>query len=169
MSAPSESQLGRGHVWALLPVVLLLSMFVGWGVMLSFALNDPSFGVEPDYYEKAVNHDARRALETASRRLGWSLQLDGQRSDSGTLGVLVRLRDGQGRPLEGAELAAEAFHVARSSQVRRLAFDEARPGEYRASLTGVQAGLWEFRFQADRGSDHFVEVRRSDFSPGASQ
>jgi hypothetical protein len=160
MSAWSRSIKNSGLAWALLPVMLLFSMFVGWAVMLSFALDDPSFGVEPNYYDKAIHHDAERAMERESRRLGWRLHLESRRSNSQGLGVLVTLVDAESHPLGEAELRAEAFHLARSSERHHLRFIEGPPGEYRALLGAARPGLWEFRFQADRATEHFVEVRR---------
>lgn len=151
----------HGLRWALLPVGLLGAMFVGWGLMLSLALDDPGFGVEPDYYEKAVHFDELRALERESERLGWSVELEavpqGERAR-----VVLTLVDRAGAGIQGARVTAQAFHNAHSGDVRSLDFVALGDGHYEAWLPHPRTGLWEYRVEATRGSDHYRKVFRAD-------
>jgi nitrogen fixation protein FixH len=151
-----------GNVWAFFPVGLLLAMFVGWGLMLSIALDDPAFGVEPDYYDKALKFDAQQALERDSRRLGWSLDLEIQPTRRDAAELIAIVRDRSGAPIDAARVSLSAFHNARSSNIVELVLQPKGNGRYSGPLTPARAGLWEFRFQVDKGSDRFLRVVRSD-------
>jgi len=157
---------GRGKLWAFVPVALLVATVTGWGLMISLALDDPGFGVEPDYYDKAVNFDAGRALEQESRRLGWSLSLELGSPRQGKTDVAIRLADRTGAPLRGATVTAIAFANARSSQIHELVLSPRGQGRYTASLPSSRTGLWEFRFRVDRGSNRYLEVVRADVGKG---
>jgi len=149
----------KGFAWALVPVVLLGTMFVGWGVMISLALDDPAFAIEPEYYDKAVHFDEHRAEARESRELGWSLQVAPRLDAEGAL-VDVTLRDRQGRPIKDASVKATVFHNARSSQWRQLEFRGDGHGRYSQRLAPWRPGLWELRFEVQRGGQRFLQVTR---------
>ncbi len=152
----------KGTFWALLPVGLLLGMFVGWGVMLSLALDDPSFGVEPDYYEKALHFDAYEAQRRESRRLGWALDFEVEEASGKDAELSVRLLDAKRQPLDNAKVQVTAFHNARSRNVKTLVLEPRGSGRYAARLSSPRPGLWEFRFRVDKGTDRFLKVIRAD-------
>lgn len=155
----SISSLRKGYAWALLPVVLLGSMFVGWGVMIGLALDDPAFGVEPDYYEKAVHFDEHQAQARESRELGWELEVVPRVDSQGAL-VLVTLEDSAHEPIRGATVKATVFHNARSSQSRELVFRSDGHGRYVQRLEPWRPGLWELRFDVEKGGQRFLQVIR---------
>lgn len=164
----STAKTDRGLRWALLPVGILGAMFVGWGVMIAMALDDPGFGVEPDYYEKAVHFDDLRALERESKQLGWSLEfesaLDGDRAR-----LVLTLADRTGAGIDGARVSAQAFHNAHSSDLRALVFTPRGSGKYEAWLPRPRAGLWEYRLEATRGSERYRSVVRGDLGGTAHE
>ena len=93
-----------------LPVLLLLLSVGGWGVMISMATSDPSFGVEPAYYQKAARFDEELARRRASLELGWRVDmLEFTRSLEGDLALDVRLADREGTALGGATVSVEAL------------------------------------------------------------
>ncbi len=106
-----------GKLWALVPVLILGGMFAGWAVMLSYALDDPSFGVEPNYYQKAVHFDDYQAQERENRRLGFQLHAALEPASKGSASLRVRATDGSHEPLSGARVAVSAFHLARSNEL----------------------------------------------------
>lgn len=155
----NEARSRKGFAWAFAPVALLGAMFVGWGVMIALALDDPAFGVEPDYYEKAVHFDEQRAQAREGRRLGWSLEVTPHTEREGVL-IQVTLHDKELRPIDGATLRATAFHNARSSQLRTLEFRGEGRGRYTHRFVPQRAGLWEFRFEALKGPQRLLQVER---------
>jgi nitrogen fixation protein FixH len=128
-------------------------------VLLVLAVDDPSFAVEPEYYEKAMAWDARRAQDRHNEELGWSLDLevDPETSQAGSHRVEARLLDRDGAPLEGATVRLQTFHNARAGQILETTLLPAGEGRYRATLALGRPGLWEFRFVVERGEETYTE------------
>jgi len=147
-------------------VIALLSLSVGvHAVLLIASINDPSFGVEPDYEQKARNYDQIQRQREASRALGWMADLTTLPADAGEVGVSVNLFDRYGKPLREAEVSLETFHVARSGHWVRGQLEPAGDGVYAATLPLRRSGLWEFRLRVVLGDDVFTEtIRKSVLS-----
>jgi hypothetical protein len=64
-----------GAFWAWVPATLLGSMLAGLGIMAYIAVDDPTFALEPDYYDKAVHWDRGQTLLRASEASGLPLVL----------------------------------------------------------------------------------------------
>jgi len=154
-----------GKLWAWAPGVLLTALLGTQLSVLHSVLDDPSFALEPDYYRKAVAWDTRRELERASQALGWHAELDAElgRQARG-IDLRVQLRGGRGEPLTGAALRVQAFANARAARVLEAVLQETAPGTYSAELPSSVLGLWEFRLEATRGSEHFAEAVRQSVS-----
>jgi len=150
--------------WAYVPAGLLGLGLIGLGSLAWIASRDPSFALEPNYYEKAVHWDRQRAQWAENARLGYELELLPAGEDEM---LTVRLSAADGTPLGNAEVRAEAFFNARASEVRRLTWTERAPGTYQAKLAGARAGLWEFRFSVRRGGERFTRLVRADLNPGS--
>jgi hypothetical protein len=146
------------HRWALVPVGLLAAMLVGWALMISLAVRDPGFSLEPDYYAKAVSWDAQQAQHSENARLGWRATVAQAAHGS----IEVRLVDAKGLPIEGAHGSVESFYNARASERVTAPLHAASPGAYRALLPLRHAGLWEFRLTFHRGAATFTAVVRRD-------
>ncbi len=159
-STPSRA----GRVWAWVPTLLLGSMLVGLGILVSIAVDDPHFALEPNYYDKAVRWDQSRAEASASQRLGLTSSLapvlyrdaDG----SVTLEVTVVARDGA--RFTQAFVEVEAFPNAYANQAQRASLREEAPGVYRGKLQRGVLGLWELRLSVTRGDARFRETLRRD-------
>ena len=147
--------------WAFAPIGLLLACVGGLATMASIAADDPSFSLEPSYYEKAVHWDDQQVQKAASARLGWRVQTEIEPSPEGTR-LVAMLEGADGLPLAGARMKADAFANARAQDVRHLNLEEQKPGQYSAVLDPARPGLWEFRFEVVRGADRYSTIVRSN-------
>jgi nitrogen fixation protein FixH len=148
-------------LWAFVPAGLLTLMVAGLVGMARIAADDPSFSVEPRYYEKAVAWDAHQAQLQENERLGWKLEARTQRTTADNVELRVRLLDRRDRPIPGATVSVEAFHNARAADLLQARLDGSRDG-YRTDLPMRRAGLWELRFTALSGAHTFTDVVRLD-------
>lgn len=158
--ATSEQTPARSWRWPLIVVGFLLFNVVTQGILISFALSDPGFRLEPDYYRHAVDWDQERAEERHAQAQGWTLAVDVQPAPEGAL-VVARLsarQDGVERPLDGLTVRVTAFHPAHNDvTVQAVLPAGAEPGVYAARLPLRRAGRWTVR----------VEVHAGDTQPGA--
>ena len=61
-----------GWWWPWFVVALLVATAGGQGIMLYAATHDPTFAIEPDYYQKAVAFDTTIQQERGNLALGWT-------------------------------------------------------------------------------------------------
>ena len=152
----------KGSLWPWVIGIALALHVIGSLVFVAIATSDSSYGVEEDYYQKAVNWDEKRAQDRTNAELGWSLEFEvapPQRPGEQP-SMEVRLADGSGAPLTGATVALETFHKARSDDVIRIAIeatDEA--GLSNARIPMRRNGLWELRFTVDHAGNRFTHTR----------
>jgi nitrogen fixation protein FixH len=134
--------------------------------LLVITSRDASFAVEPNYYAKALAWDESMAQQARNEALGWSL---GLRVDPmgvrRLMTVTVRLADRSGAPIEGAQVAVEAFHNARASRILSAALEPRGQG-YAAVMPLERPGLWEFRLRVTRGPEAFVATVTRDVAAG---
>lgn len=139
--------------------VLLVSAGSNVWVM-TIARNDPAFGVEPDYYQKAVRWDSTMAQSRANAALGWTASATlTPGDDAGTLRLDLRVRDRTGASIDGAAVTVEAMHNARSARRYEIALVPDDSG-YAGRVAADRPGEWELRVAARRGADRFTEVLR---------
>ncbi|HVZ31786.1 MAG TPA: FixH family protein [Polyangiaceae bacterium] len=144
------------RIWPWVPLLILGGWFGTEAIVLSHLLDDPSFAVEDDYYQKALHWDAQRSRAEQSRTLGWRATVSLEPAAAAQPPQLVvRLTDGHGVPLSSAELHVIAFHNARAAAAQTLIARESSPGIYRAELARPRPGRWEVRLRADRGTDSY--------------
>lgn len=169
MSTRVEAQrvASSGKLWAFVPVLILGGMFAGWGIMLSYALDDPSFGVEPDYYQTAVAFDQHQAQEQENQRLGYRLEAEARPTSHGRATLTVRVADRLGRPVAHARVALVTFHLARSSHMIEAELREREPGVFSGQLAMDRPGLWELRFRVERSGELFTHVTRLELGGSA--
>lgn len=149
----------KGAVWPWVIAGALALHVVASLVVVFFATSDPSYAVEEDYYQKAIDWDLKRAQDRTNEFLGWLLEFDvappERPGDQPRLEVT--LADGEGNPLTGATVAVEAFHNSRSGDILRTVLAPAdEPGVYRATLPMRHNGRWELRFTVDQGGRQFT-------------
>jgi nitrogen fixation protein FixH len=155
--------MNKTWVWIAIVGVLAVVVVAANLILAWVAVSDPSFAVEEDYYQKAMAWDEKRAQDRRNAELGWTLEFEmAQRhAADGTLELSARLRDAAGEGLTGVRIGVEAFHNARASHVLHATLSHGDGGLYSAPLAIYRPGLWEFRFEAQRGDQRFthVEVR----------
>ncbi|MBX3378300.1 MAG: FixH family protein [Phycisphaeraceae bacterium] len=145
----ASKRLWPGMIFALLGLNVCVVAFT----VVASRAHSSSFSVERDYDRKALHWEETARQRERNSELGWVLELE--RAGGGAMAV--RLRDRDGRAVEGARVEFEAFHHARARE--RIA------GELRGSPEGVyigearidRAGLWEFRFIVRRGDQVFTQ------------
>lgn len=156
----------QGRWWPV-GIVTALGLTVGgnlWVAMI--AKDDPSFAIEENYYQRALQFDAQRGVEQRSDRLGWSLELEhGEASPAGTT-LTARLTDATGAPVTDASVQVRLTRVARSQQAYPVTL-RAEGGAYTAQVPVDAAGLWDVALEARRGPARFVAARRLDVPAGS--
>lgn len=148
--------------WPLL-IIGLLVLQVGLGIFFFFkATSDPSFAVEEDYYQKAINWEDKQAQDRTNAKLGWTLTpvVGPVGKDLKSRLVRAELADRDGNPLSGAVIGLETFHNIRAGEILRADLPETSPGLYGADLRMQRPGLWEIRFLVKKGSDTFTHTAR---------
>jgi nitrogen fixation protein FixH len=155
----------RAWFWASVPVLLLGGLLGTQLLFLAGSLDDPSFVVEDDYYQKAVSWDVKMAEDRENARLGWAVNLSLRSARSAPSTAVVDLADSAGAGIAGANVKLLAFHNARASDVQSVTLRERAPGSYEGELRLTRPGLWEFRVSAARSMDRFTHVVRKDVYP----
>lgn len=158
MMAASPPRL-KGAFWMFVPVILLAGLIGFQMLLLSGALNDPSFALEEDYYQKAVDWDVHVAQQRENARLGWRVEPRVERAGEGARFVLV-MSDAQGRPLTGAQISVVAFHNARANERQSPGFREEGDGRYVTAAAALRPGQWELRVMVMHGAGRFEESYR---------
>lgn len=150
----------------------IIFMFIGisftlMSITLFLAVSDQSFGVENDYYAKAVAWDETAADRASSEALGWSAKVTLSESVdlSGKRAVMIELTDADGEPVEARASQFYAFHHARRGEAREFALARIAPGRYSAGAPLVRDGLWQLRLRFERDRDVFID--RVDVYTGA--
>jgi nitrogen fixation protein FixH len=157
----SRPVLGRSW-WAFVPAGLLAVLLSIQAVMVALAVSDPSFAIEPSYYQKASNWDRHQREVGASQALGWRTSIRVISTATEDYQVMIELLDSAGHPISGALIEAAYFHNARSALRAHSAFEPTAPGIFSANLPLRRPGLWVFEVQASRGGDHFQQELRVD-------
>ena len=151
----------RGMWWPIgITTVLATTVAANLWVM-RIANDDPSFAIEPDYYQKAVAWDSTLAQERQDSILGWRIKPTiGIVAATGKTQISAILTDSLGTPISGAMVKLSALPVARASEVHETTLTAAGAGEYTGQLDAQRQGQWELRFDVRAGSTHFTEVAR---------
>lgn len=141
-------------------------------LVITLSTGDRSFAVVPDYYQKAVDYDERKALLAASAELGWSAQLlPGSTADvMGQREVVLQLRDVQGQPIQGLKVQATGYHLARAGDPVTVSFIEVLPGQYVGEARILKEGFWQFEIRADGADQPFIcDVRQFIAAAGGTR
>jgi nitrogen fixation protein FixH len=155
----------RAGWWPLFIIALLVGGAGANVALMVIATRDPSFAVEPDYYQKALRWDEAMAQERENAALGWSVEMgvDGT-TRSGATRVVLHVSDRDGAPVENATVQVTAFHSARASQIVAATLAPTRGGRYTAPLPLDRPGLWELRVRVVQGDRIFTQTISQDFA-----
>jgi len=151
--------LARGLHWPLLVVLVFVGNMAVAATILVIANSDPSFAVEPDYYDKALGYEREVEQRRRNLELGWSLSLPDlvRTADDGVCELLVEVADRGGAPIDGATVTMTAFPIARAGDRAEVSFDAVGAGRYAARLTHPRPGLWELRLRVERAGEVFTQ------------
>ena len=160
--------------WPFILGGMLTMSIVAQGVLVFVATRPDAPRPIADYYERGLAWEADAALLAASRRLGWSVQLEVPAGDEYALAELrpvditVQGRDG----LPVTELSGRLVAVRPSDP--RLGGESAlvelphEPGHYRTLARLSVAGLWELSLDARRGETRFLYTERVMVAGGSA-
>jgi nitrogen fixation protein FixH len=144
--------------WWPAALVAVLAVTVVANVALLWKANsDPSFAVEPDYYQRAVHWDSTIAQRQRSDALHWRAAARLAPPDDGEATIFVTLTTRDGAPVDSADVRAEASHNARGADVYQVRLLASGPGLYAARIPSRAQGLWRVDLTATRGPDRFAE------------
>jgi nitrogen fixation protein FixH len=166
----SGSPSRRGLRWPI-AVAAILAATVGANIYVAVLANDdPSFAIEPNYYQRAIHWDDEMAQARRNDALGWHLAPTLAPIAGGRALLVVRLTDAGGATIQDAAIRVAAFHNARAGDVRDADLHPRGDGSYAAAIAMQRAGQWELHFQATRGSDRFTALERVEatLAPGAT-
>lgn len=106
--------------------------------------------VIPDYDVKASRFDAELTRDAANRRLGWqaALAITGD-------AIEARVRDADGRPIEGAHVEVTGYHRAHAAAQFDVVLAAAGDA-YRGALTG-RRGWYDVQVAVDARGAHFTQ------------
>jgi nitrogen fixation protein FixH len=99
--------------------------------------------------------------------LGWKheITVDQTADMVGMRTVRVHLVDKLGEPVLVDRMEGAIFHHARGAQLVRFEMTRgARPGVYEAQVRMRRPGLWEMKFNADRGTDHWLVTAQQELA-----
>ena len=152
----------KGWYWPWF-IAALLCFTVGFQAWLVIAAtHDPSMSIEPDYYRKAVAWDQRMAQDSVNESLRWTPRLAlGALAREGAQ-VTLRLDDSTGAPVRGARVRVEAINNLDGARRIEGALVARTDGSYAGLLPLDRSGLWELRFDARRGHEHFTASLRAE-------
>lgn len=161
MSAESACTSHRAsRTWPLIIVSLILANAATVGLTVYFAASDKTFGVEPDYYNKAVQWDRQAREQDRAAQLGWhvDLELNAPQIVGGQPVLTVHLYGScptANIPMEinDAVIRVEAFAQARSSQRVHADLLGTGNGTYQAPLAVGRTGLWELRLRIQHAGE----------------
>jgi hypothetical protein len=168
MTAREATPSRAGAIWAWVPALLLGAMFVGLGSLVYVAVDDPSFALESNYYDKAMHWDESQQRARKKQALGLNLALTEPLalSDAGKVMVRLSVTDRTMLAFSGADVALEAFPNAYAQRVQHLVLREVEPGLYVGELSQGVRGLWELRVVVTQGALRYDQVLRADVSKG---
>lgn len=156
---PATSAARFPNRWALFPVGLLGILISVQVVLFSLSRNDPSFAVEPDYYQKAVNWDQHAAQRVVNTKLAWRPVVEVVQRDGKPV-LRVALRAANSEAITNAGVSVTAFPNARANQVQSISLRESEPGVYMGPLDVPFSGEWEVRLAAIRFGATFTHTAR---------
>jgi nitrogen fixation protein FixH len=151
----------KGSAWPWLIAGALALHVVVSLVVVFIATSDPSYAVEKNYYQKAIDWDKKMAQDRTNQDLGWRFEFavapPERPGDQPRLEVT--LADADGVPLTGATVTVEAFHNASSGDVLRATLPPTgESGVSRTTMPMGHNGRWELRFTIDHGGREFTST-----------
>ncbi|MDG2223838.1 MAG: FixH family protein [Rubripirellula sp.] len=104
-------------------VVGLLGLQVAGGIFaIMLATGDESVAVVPDYHQKALQWDEKRAVKRASDQLGWQCVIEALPVSEGRgfAGLTAALKDDQGEIIKAKQGTLRWFRHTRANSVQQI-------------------------------------------------
>lgn len=155
MAAPAR---GRWIPWAIVAFFAVVSAVNGTMIWLA-ARSFPGLVTEHPYDDGLAYNHVLAAAE-AQARLGWAAEVEGRIVAGFTAELVARLVDRDGRPIDGAAVAARLERPAETASDLALALAPMGDGRYRAEVLLPQIGAWDVHLTAVRGDHRLVVDRR---------
>jgi nitrogen fixation protein FixH len=127
-----------------------------WLAVAVLAASDPSFAVEDDYYQKALDWDKQQEQEGLNADLGWRVEIRTEPRPDGRTDLGVRLTDRQNEPILYARVSAQIFAISRSDRRQQSSFSEIGDGWYTSPFAMNRSGRWEIRMVAKHDEQTFT-------------
>lgn len=140
------------YLWTAFILMFFLIQAIIWTVAISITSGDRSHTVVAGYDEQALRWDDVKAMQQASKALGWNchLTIDPQTGPLGNRSVTIQLSDRDGVALTGVSVQCDAYHRGSAADVQRLELVETDPGIYWSPIQIDKAGRWRFSGTAVR-------------------
>lgn len=134
---------------------LILQLTLGFSAVV-LSKSDPTVAVVPDYYQKSLDWDSRKALLAQSEGLNWHALLT---CEEGTL--VLRAVDDREDPIEIADVTISIYQHTRAADVRTWEINGAEldvPGQVRIANSLNCPGLWQVDVDlTDSSGQRFVQ------------
>lgn len=127
------------------------------GITVFAANSDGGAVIEPDYYQKALRWDDRRALDDRWRALGWTADVELQPRTNATA-IVLNLADRAGGRIGGAVVQALAFRSADAGRRHQLDLKEVGPGRYEGVAPAAGRGEWQVELRIRALGELFTRV-----------
>jgi len=133
-----------------LAIAGLLAVNVLAAVILAVLANRGAAQVIPDYYAKATHYDDELARSTASRALGWQVDvtLVGGRIDAS-------VRDADGAPIDAARVRVTGYQRAHAAERMDVELIATARGHYGGVMSG-RTGWYDLEASVETGGAHFT-------------
>lgn len=128
-------------------------------IMIRYAVADPSFIIEPGYYDEALAWDARAEQQRVNAVLGWNVSASLQKRGS-EANLIVDIRDADGAELRDATYSVDASPNLCAKQRAHVVLENGRGVVGRAC-----PGLWRIDLVVQHGSERYGERRVIELAP----
>lgn len=145
-------------------IILIVVTMVGSMSVLFIARMDGGAQIEQNYYKKTVNWDDEMALDEASIRLGWQLDVQPTTSTmpSGANNFVVQVKNAKGELMDAVTGKVTASQPSKSGALGQISLApvQNQQGSYSFSLAKLPHGLVDLTFDLHKGQDHFRKTKR---------
>ena len=149
----------KGRFWPWFVLALLAVPLVGDSILIFMVSTDPSFAVEENYYEKALEWDQKQVQRARNQQLGWRVEPRFlPTAADGGLPLEVALVGRDGETLADARVRMRAFAHARPARVQEEVLHKVDAGVYATRIRSPRRGWWRLEFQVTRGDIRFTAV-----------
>jgi hypothetical protein len=144
----------RRLLWPILIVGLICTHVVFCVATVIIALQDRSFAIEPDWYQKGLRYEETIRQKRENDRLGWQVAIHvGAPLIGPQRNVVCTIMDRAGRPVEDATVDLVAFAHVRAKDRRSLVLLPQGHGTYVNTMAFEHPGVWEFRLAVKAGKE----------------